>query len=326
MFNRAVMIGIALVAVAAVTMSMGICLQPPTNPGPDAARAARTKHEQKAKAIGLMHAGDLRSARATFQRMVDQPDSDTERVEGLRLLSQTYEIEGDADQAERMLSAAEAVYTATVRLQTDRPTLRGTLLMDRAQLMWRVHHDMSGAVQLYDQVARSGTDAHVRDRRIAAQNAAVLCADLGRRREAVRRVDDLLGSSLGALIPTDEVVGLRMSQVSWLRDDGNLDEAYARCKRVWVEYSDRDEIDVLDAGIQASRWCPAVPEHCAERLAILRAVIQKIDNLRVAVRAGTADAAALTDHVREARAAVDDSGACADETFTAWAHQRLNAW
>jgi hypothetical protein len=127
-------------------------------------------------------------------------------------------------------------------------------------------------------------------------------------------VDTLLSGVVGSILPTDEVIALRASQASWHRSMGDIDGAAARYQAIWDAYRERDDYGVFVAGITLARWRP-VPTHCDERLALARAVLQKIQTARTL---GTKSRLAPSERVLldleyDCQVVIADSGACPGE-------------
>lgn len=317
--NSGVLVAGAAMAVAWCGLAMR---SQPVNPPEDRAALSRAKHEGKVAAIEKMHAGDLDAARAHFQGMVDSPEHPVEQVEGYRLLSLSYRRQGDVDTAESLILSAQSAFALRPELMGEYPTLSATLLLDRAELAGFYRNDKAGAISLYDQIRAEGSGASQRDVRLATQNAAVMSADLGRYGEAATRLDDLFSLPQAKTMPTDEVVSLRLSQVTWFEQAGNLDEAFMRCRLLWEKYPARDECDIVEAGVRLARWYP-VPDKCAERLAVLRTVLGKIERIKSSPAAARRAAAHLSDWEQQALIAIVDSPECGDDALVAAARARI---
>lgn len=176
------------------------------------------------------------------------------------------------------LTAARNALAASPETRARLTSLDATITMDEAQLaMMQGEH--ASAIALYDRVA-ADANARARDRRIAAQNAAMLCQRLGRYREAVQRVDSLLASPLATDMPDGQRIMVRVSQANWPAEGGDLSEALRLSMAVWRDYHDRDDSAVLQLGLRIARWTPGDAEHCADRIELTRLVLDKILALR----------------------------------------------
>jgi hypothetical protein len=154
-------------------------------------------------------------------------------------------------------------------------------------------------------------------------NAAILCAETARYREAVDRIDRFLNTSASSAKSIDDQIELMASQISWCQQMGNIDEAASRCRTLWGRHKHRDNLTVIQMGITLARW-QAVPIRCEERLAILREVIERIARLRANVPPASPDAQRIADLERDALCGVADSEGCGDEEFVNWARGRLH--
>lgn len=226
----------------------------------------------------LMGEERFAEARAVIAGMLNNPHGDTGAIVVYQLLSQVSRLEGNIDGADTALVAAIAEFDRRPALLARMAWLRSGLVLERADLALHGRRDREAAITLYDQVLDAGL-AQRKHTWAAAQNAAMLSAELGRLEEAVRRVDDLIASPAAAEISIEDLVALRGSQAEWVEESGNLGGAYARYAAVWNDYNQRNDAAVLHAGQRLAMWMPT-PERCAERLALCTVLLEKISAVR----------------------------------------------
>ncbi len=324
-YSRFIFFGCLLgIAAGGLAWSMGELQPSPTPPQaviPDEARARLAEYEN---AVRSLWRGDATAASELARRMIDHPSSDKEQVEGLRLLSQTFRASGDLTVADATLLAAIALVERSATLNREDPSLRAAIVMDRADLACFAARDHALALSLYDEVAASGSGARLRDVRLAMQNAAMLCEHVGRRDEAIQRVDALLASPAASLIPREDLPKLRASQAGWIVKTGNLAEARRRYLAIWNEFHDRDDPVVLQAGVYLAGWTPQ-PRECAERLRWCRFLLARFADIRQRpdVHPGHPTATELDDLERQVQFHIANSEDCGDLEFVDQARSRL---
>lgn len=313
---------LGLVTVCLVGWAASRSYDPPGLSPEEHQQVALQRHQTRAVAINAMHAGDYAAARSHFAEMANQQTSDFDRVEGHRMLSLSHRHEGSAVAASASLDDAVAAFDASADLQARFPWLRGTLLMDRAELAAFHTDNKATAIDLYDLVRTAGPNANDRDKRIASQNAAVLCADLSRFPEACQRLDELLSSPLSGDMRLDEVISLRNSQASWYAQSGNLNEAFNRGLRLWQDFQDSNDPAILEAGATVASWY-AVPTHCAERTALLRVLFVRLDTARMNLPADSDVFDRLLALEQDVLYATRDSFECGDDVLNQMAAARV---
>lgn len=270
----------------------------------------------------LDHA-NLPAARAGAQGLVNNPRTPMEAVEGHRRLAMVARHEGNHGAAEQELRSALAALDARPQLEAERPELRAIIVMDQADVAAFGRRDLEGAILLYDRVLAQRHAARPRDLWIASQNAAMLCADLGRFAEATRRADMLRASAFASEIPQGELLNLLASEVSWVAHY-DLPGAMERALVFWRQYQDRDEYMVFEVGLQLAHWYPA-PLKCHERLTIASALVEKISAVRAAQPSSDRNApsaAQLGTYWTQSLTVLADSTGCGSP-LVPWARQLL---
>lgn len=281
------------------------------------------RHQILARIVEQIDQGNLGAARVTAQSLVDAPLVPEEIIQGRRLLATIAQRQRDFPEADAHLRAAMAELDARPDLAIRRRTPRGSILMDQAQLaaFGRLHREE--AIAIYDQVLARPDEASPRDQWIAAQNAAMLCVELGRYSEAVQRVDALLLTPAATEIPARELIALRASQASWPANAGDLAEAKRRSEAVWRDYQDQDDQAIFEVGLRLARWLPA-PQKCAERLQLASTLLEKTRALRAtpSINPNAPTPAQLDDIDQEILKVIADSHGCNDP-MVPWARQAL---
>jgi hypothetical protein len=255
----------------------------PAQPDPNEFRArVAAERARQLQAVRDMDEGRFEDARALIQGMIDNPSSDFEAVEAHRLMSQLCRHQNDIAGADAALRAATAALDARpaleARTRSAGASLRAILLMDRADLAAFARRDRAEAIRLYDAVLALQEGVPAFASRLAAQNAAMLCASSGRLTEGVQRLDNLFASPAAADIEANELPELKVSQASWLAESGELAEAQRRYAAVWEEFGNREDLCVLKAGWELARMTPV----CADRLAMCRTLFSRTEAIRSA--------------------------------------------
>lgn len=275
--------------------------------------AARARHARHMHALHLTDQGRFVEARAAISEMIENPDTDFQAIEAHRLMSRLCRAEGNIQGAEDALRAAITEWNERPNIHESAAALRVAITIDLADIAAFERDNTEEAIRLYDQAVAAGPQSSPRDYRIAAQNAAMLSANRGRYGDAVRRLDELLASSVGASMSEDDVVGLKASQASWAVASGDLDGGYRRYVEFWNEFGGRNELCVLEAGVRIAGWYP-VPQECGQRLELCRALLAKVQAIRgAATRSSTAPSdAELDDLERSVLVVLADSEGCPD--------------
>jgi len=285
------------------------------------AGASRERHERKATAIAKMHAGDHAAARAEFQRMIEQPASLTDAVDGRRMMAMSFRSAGETAAAgEYLAQALAALDTAPLPAETA-AAMRALILMDQADLAAFGENDAAGAIRLYDAARAAAPSA--KDADTAARNAAILSADLGQYGEASLRVDALLASSEAKGMPTDELLPLLSSQASWFASAGNLDEAARHYLSLWDAHHNTDNAYVAFAGAQCVAWYPP-QTHCEPKIALARGVLGMVDRLRLAAaKVDASDQGLIASAEQTVATSLVNAAGCADAALVEEAQGRL---
>ncbi len=327
--NTRIRVGLILACVGALaavgTMSVRAIQPVPEERG--AREAANfAAYQRTAMAVGLIGQGETGRAQATaiFDGMIANPQHPTDVVEGFRLKSLVSAESGDNIRALSYLGDAQAALDASPEVRERFPHLAPIIAMDRAQ---RSHDDPAAAIALYDGVRGMVPGASDRDVRIATQNAMFLAAKMGDSAGAVVRSDELLASPLLGLMPVDEVIGVRLSQVGWLADSGRLPEAAARGTAVWNEYPAEYTPEMIRLGTQLAGWLPA-PSQCDARVQLSQEVLARIQLLQQAQANGRApgvDAAAVRTLELQALTVLADTFGCngTNRELVQWARAQL---
>lgn len=308
-------------------MPVVVCIagQQPDPPSPAAMHAATARHrlEQKRVIVEMIGHGAYDLARDLAQQFIDTAARASERVEGHRLRSMAYWYEDNNHLAEMALDDAQAIYDADPQLRAETPRLAGILDMDRAQLAFS-RGDYLAALSIYDRVIASPGTASPSDLRIAMRHAAMFSAQIGRYAEAVERVDALLASPVGGILPVDERLSLMLMQVTWLEQSGDLATAASRAGSLWDSYKHTGDLSVIEAGVLAARWKP-VTTHCAERLALIREVWAKIMPHRARPNLDPSHRSRVDSVAHQVLVVIADTRDCAPAELNAWARQELAA-
>jgi hypothetical protein len=270
-----------------------------------------------------IQAANFQSARAAAQGLIDAPLVPDEVVQGHRFIAMIARGKGNYAEAESSLQTALATVTSNPAMVAQRPWLPASIVMDQADLAAFGQRNRERAITLYDQVLAQSAIAQPRDVWIAAQNAAMMCADLGRWAEAVRRVDSLLASSAAGQVPPSKLIALRVSQANWIARSGDLPGAMRRSKSLWDQYQSDDDYAVFLVGLRVAEWSPATQD-CATRLAITSALLSKINALRSTPSTNPAapTAAQLDDLEHQTLVVMANSIGC-DPGLVAWARAAL---
>mgnify|MGYP000605880362 CR=1 FL=1 len=233
-------------------------------------------------AYEAMDEGRFDESRAILDTMLAAPANELEIIAMTRLKARSYQLEGAFAQADEQLLLALAELDARPGLEKDWPTRRGEIMMDRAYLYDSSIHDYEQAIRLYDAVAALPDRSVEReDGWIARQNAAMTCGQRGRHTEALKRAQDLLDSRFASEMTQTVKLHVRRTMVSWARASGDLQGAFDMLKELWRDCGDRTDDIAFSAGVQLATLYP-VPDACAPRLEIVKALLRKIEILRTA--------------------------------------------
>jgi len=311
---------VSIIAGSALLVVSAVSIANSDRYSPIPPESARSRHDAKVEAIRAMHAGDHGAARTYFRSMIQSRFHALDAVEGHRMLALSHRLANEVGDAAAQLNAAADEYAAVQGLQTDYPWVGIAITMDRAELAAFHQDDVPGAIALYDSIPSAPPVNAIRDARLARQNAAVLSATLHDYPQACRRLDDFLASPLAANLPTDEVIGLRTSQVFWYVEQGNLEEAVRRGLLLWNDFPGVTDPSLVQVAVTVASWYPA-PSHCDERADLLLDVFARIDAIRRNPRnPGDESRASMLE--REAVRVAVDSADCDNQALAAEADRR----
>ncbi|MCX5690708.1 MAG: hypothetical protein NTV94_13165 [Planctomycetota bacterium] len=288
---------------------------------PREAATASERHARKAAAIANMNAGEHEAAQAEFHRMISNPQSPLDAVDGRRMMAMSLRMLDEAHAADVMLTEAIKALDTVAEDATTVSLMRGTILMDQADLAAFSLDEPARAIALYDTAVAIGLSD--RDALIAMRNAAILAAKIGKYSDACRRVDLILASPVAASLPAAERIGLRYSQAAWHVSNGDLGRAELSYRAIWDGRAGNDFAEVAMAGAQCISWMPP-QTHCKELSAMATDLFAFVDRLRTSASRDTADRALINAAEAQAARRVIDAADCADATLNSIARSRLN--
>lgn len=277
--------------------------------------------QQMQSAETLEDQGQHEAARAVYQAIQNSDPNSPDAVHAIRHIARSFRREDDFGQCLSHLQEAKSLIQSPTFSHQLRESLLQVVRMEIADLTAFSLHDKAQAVLQYDEIAAAGgSDNDIA--RIAGRNAAVLTAELGRYAEASDRAERLLTSPAFTL-PIDDALQIRMSQVSWHAQAGNLEAAKAHCVTIWEQNQDRGDYSVLWAGLHLARWS-SMPIECNTRLTVCRSLLTKLD----AAQANTQQEDTFTqtqieDMLKQVLVVIADSKDCGDDQFVSYARQRL---
>ena len=291
---------------------------------PSAQREAATaseRHARKTAAIASMNAGEHEAAQAEFHRMISNPQSPLDAVDGRRMMAMSLRMIDEAHAADVMLTEALKALDTVVEDATTISLMRGTILMDQADLAAFSLDDPARAIALYDSAVALGLSD--RDALVAMRNAAILAAKIGKYADACPRVDLILSSPVGASLPAAERIGLRFSQASWYFASGDLGRAEVSYRAIWDSRAGNDFAEVAMAGAQCISWMPP-QTHCKELSVMATDLFSLVDHLRTSAAMDATDRSLINAAEAQVARRIIDASDCADATLTSIARSRLN--
>lgn len=285
----------------------------------------RARHESIARIATLTDQSDFAGARALLDLMVSNPTFDWDPIEARRLSGFVARREGNTALAEQELRQALHMLNGNPDAARQSPPLRSVILMDLAQLVAIDRGNAAEGIALYDRVHREESAAFPRDKWLAAKNAAILSARLGRYAEGIQRIDSVLAAMPDNQVPVSEIISLRATQATWCAASGDLPGALQRALALWNEHQNRDDLSVLETGIRVAEWRPAIGELCQFRISTATEILDRINGLRAAPSQNphAPTLAQLAELERQALVVIVNSRGCPQREAIAMARARL---
>lgn len=271
----------------------------------------------------LADRGDQLRARAAVAKLMRDASTDAECVRALITSAHVRQRASDAGGAMADLDLAHALAQFSPEIQRDWAFLDRIVQVQRAELAWRKCGDLPLALDIYDEL---GADPAADARFVlgAQRNAIGVLSQMGRHREAVDRIDALLGSPEASLMSSAERTRWQMIGASETNQAGDFAGSIERYRAIWLNrQAGPASTDTIEAGVQVAGTFPAMGNGCDQRGKMIRELLDVIDQSRAAGPHASV-LAELDDLEQQTLVHAADSEDCPGQAdFAAWARARL---
>jgi tetratricopeptide (TPR) repeat protein len=282
---------------------------------------ANDRLDRVLKLVRNLNAGEHAAARAEFERMMSNPQSPLDAVDGRRMMAMSLRQSGDGPMADIFLDDALKALAAVDEQDAVKSAMKRTILMDRADLAAFTLGDSERAILLYDEVVSA--DPSNPASLIAARNAAFLHAKIGKFAAAIERVDALLASPAASTMSQADRTELLASQASWFTALGDRGQAYSHYLAIWTART-ADSLTVANAGAMCVSVIPA-QTRCKELLSLAEDVLAMVDRLKVSGAAHGSPLAEIVSCEQQVAASIISAEGCASAATVQAARVRLSS-